>query len=222
MAAFEAAREGGCGRVATTPQPLLFASRALTTSFNLLSTHSRAARGEPLGVRPVTQDMFGHSQRKVRACPHVRTERRALRLRANEGVEQGDARRARDRHVAPIVACVLDPNASARFAEDPADVVGDLREEVARVILAVHAVEDTAAVGVDEAAKKLSGAPVDDLLLPLREFDRSLVLRPWPVLREVSDPQLRVATDLDGTRWSFRTRTRLPGITACIDAAHSQ
>src|SRR5439155_22805776 len=73
------------------------------------------------------------------------------------------------------------------------------REEVARIVLAVHAVQHAAAVGVDEAAHELARKVLDDLRLPRRELDLALVLPSSAVLGEQQRPELRIAADFDAT-----------------------
>jgi hypothetical protein len=71
----------------------------------------------------------------------------------------------------------------ARVAEEPADVVRHLVEEVPRIVLPVHTVEHAAAVGMDETAEKLAREPLNDAGLPWSELDLAPMLPPWPVLR---------------------------------------
>src|SRR4051812_33389506 len=78
-------------------------------------------------------------------------------LRPDELVEPRDAGAASHRHVARVVPGVLDTEPRQAAAEEAPDVVANLGEVVARVSLAVDAVEDAAAVGMDETADERLG-----------------------------------------------------------------
>src|SRR3954447_9883465 len=99
-------------------------------------------------------------------------------FRADELVQPRDADPPGDRDVARVVPRVVDPEVPEAAAEQAPDVVRDLREVVARVRLAVDAVQHPAAVGVNQAFDELLGLGVDDPLLPWSEHDPALVLAP--------------------------------------------
>ena len=150
--------------------------------------HGLDARVEPGHVAAARQDPDPHGEVLTRL---------ASGLRAHERIEQGDASRSRDRDGLPVVPGVLDADTATRRAEQATDVVGDLREEVAGIVLAVHAVRDAAPVRVDQSADQLPWEARDDLLLPGFEHDSPLVLPAGPVLREQERPALRTGDDLD-------------------------
>src|SRR3954451_13385481 len=79
-----------------------------------------------------------------------------LALRPDERVEQSDASTPRDRNGLPPALGVLHPEQLAGIAEEGADVVRDLIEEVTRVVLAVDVVQHATAVGVDEPSEKFA------------------------------------------------------------------
>src|SRR5215218_7214636 len=106
-----------------------------------------------------------------------------LSLRADERVEQCDAAGAADRHAVPPVPSVLNAQLVARRTEQPPNVVGHLAEEVACVVLAVHLVEDTTPIRVDQAAEELPGEALDDLRLPRGQFDLARMFPARAVLR---------------------------------------
>jgi hypothetical protein len=63
---------------------------------------------------------------------------------------------------------------------------------------------------VDQSSEESLDMHADDPVLPVRELDRSRVLRAWPMLREEARPVLPVAVDVDRS-----------GVTPRIEAAAS-
>jgi hypothetical protein len=73
----------------------------------------------------------------------------------------------------------------AGVAEDPLDVVGEIREDIAGAFPAIAAcIEEAAAVRVDQATEEQSGAEADEFVLPAGERDLPFMLLAGTVLGE--------------------------------------
>ena len=142
-----------------------------------------AAEGLPAGVR--------RRRRRSRT-----SSRRWSGLRADERVELGDGVATGNRDVLPAHRPPRDVEGVEVVAEDAADVGGVVGELVPRIGVllagAPDAVDDPAAVRMDEAAKQELGLPVAEVALPVGESDEAFMLAPRPVLGKQAGPVLRV------------------------------
>jgi hypothetical protein len=84
------------------------------------------------------------------------------------------------------------------IAEDPPDVLGQVREEVARIFVPADATAGqldlepvcrSAPIGVDQPAEQVSWVRTRYVDLPVDELDPPHMLPAWTVLREDSRPQ---------------------------------
>jgi hypothetical protein len=78
------------------------------------------------------------------------------------------------------------------------NVSGPVDEQITRILIpaiparewAAYAVDDAAAIGMEEAARQSARMAGHDLLLPRFEFDAALVLPPQSMLRKQARPVL--------------------------------
>src|SRR5688500_18480337 len=99
----------------------------------------------------------------------------------------------------------MDAVVIARFAEDPANVAGFVAEVVARVVGAVDAVLNAAAIRVDQSTKERSRVSSGDRSLPACELDRPPVFQSQPVLWKQTWPVLPICAYDDAPRRSGLT-----------------
>jgi hypothetical protein len=118
---------------------------------------------------------------------------------------------------------VTDLDPVAGVPEELEDVRRIVREEVARVRVLPprNAIDDSAPVGVDEAADQLARVGLDESNLPVLQDDRTAVLPPWPVLGKDAGPVLPIAVDLHAPRPLNRSSPSVPS-SHSIDRSLSQ
>ena len=105
-------------------------------------------------------------------------------------IEPSDVVSARDRQQLRSTDGPMHAVIGARGAEDVPDAARLVAEVIPGIVSAVHAVEDTAAVRVDEPSQKRAWMLSGDVTLPLPQCDRSLMFRARRMLRKETWPML--------------------------------
>jgi hypothetical protein len=144
-------------------------------------------------------------------------------LRTDELIDEIHVMSTSDRDRPPVCPTPPDVQQITGRGEDGADVVRVVGEELSRIRLAIHAVLDPRTIRVHEPSKQLSRMTDHQAPLPRRQADRSLVLRPPPVLREHARPVVPVGVHLhapnlgDVTRELWKPPNRRYGLAALLD-----
>jgi hypothetical protein len=127
-------------------------------------------------------------------------------LRTDEAVEQGDGVSVSDRDVAGVRLRPADAEQVAVTAEDRSYVAGEVREEVAGILVlggtstrehCAEAIDGPTSVRVDQPTDELPWVPTCDGLLPPCEDDRPFVLANGSVLRKGERQVTMAALDDD-------------------------
>ena len=123
-------------------------------------------------------------------------------LSADELIEDAHALSLGDRYIPWSIGAAADLDKVARPREEGANLGGSIREEIPRIVVTLHAVQASAAIGVDQAGEELSWVQQDRSFLPGLKPDRPCVLWACAVLWKQADPVLPVAVELDASRAS--------------------
>src|SRR5439155_8964597 len=91
--------------------------------------------------------------------------------------------------------------------KDVPDAARLVREVITRVVRIIHPVQDPAPVGMDQPAQERTGEFSCEVALPGQQFDRALMFRPRPVLREQAWPVLPRSIDDDASPRTGVTHT---------------
>jgi hypothetical protein len=109
----------------------------------------------------------------------------------------------------PVRLSTGDPERVARRGEDRADVVGVVREHVARVLATVDPVDHSTSVGVDQSSQQQIRVGLGDPFLPRNEPYLAAMLRSWSVLREQARPVVPMRGYHDAPRGAHSSDSHL-------------